>query len=472
MMPRVPLAGVMLAVTTACAEPNGPPTLPREPSAALWPTFVLTSSSGVRPAAPAAEGSAQAAQELQQVRAAQAALTPVMDSLIRLHDGDPTALWTRSAVDLLGFYWTLLPDIRVATPARSARLMALLHVAMHDAAVASWDAKYTFNRRSPSRSGNGIRAIAPVGDVPSYPSEHAAVAAAAHAILVAHALPGDTARLGALMRDVGPARIASGAAWPSDVDAGYALGRAVAQRVLARAATDGANVPWQGSVPQGPNYWKPTPARRVAIPFDALAGTWRTWVIPSGDAYRLAPHPTPGSAAFKANQDELKALANGGRTTAQMDRARFWATEAPTARWDLFMDDELAKRRWSVPRAARARAWMSIAMYDAFVACWDSKYAYWLARPVTMDPTLTTIFSTPPFPSYPSGHSTISTAAAEVMAELFPERKDEYHRLAVEASNSRVWAGVHYRFDIEWGDSLGARVGRVVVARMRQLGGA
>jgi membrane-associated phospholipid phosphatase len=89
-----------------------------------------------------------------------------------------------------------------------------------------------------------------------------------------------------------------------------------------------------------------------------------------------------------------------------------------------------------------------------------------------MDPTLTTVFSTPPFPSYPSGHSTISTAAAEVMAELFPERKAEYHRLAVEASNSRVWAGVHYRFDIEQGDSLGARVGRVVVARMRQVGGA
>lgn len=459
-----------IAALASCTEPSTAPTLPDEPSAATWPTFVLVNASALRPAAPPAEGSPLAAQELALVRAAQGATTPAMDSLIRLHDDDPTSVWTRAAVDLLGLYWALLPDVRLATPARSARLMALLHVATHDAVVASWDAKWAWNRRAPARAGVGVRAMVPVGDVPSYPSEHAAVAAAAYAVLVAHALPGDTARLGALLREVGAARIASGAAWPSDVEAGYALGAAVAQRVLARAATDGSSQAWEGRIPEGPSYWKPTPARRVAVPFDALAGTWRTWVIPSGSAFRLLPHPAPGTPAFQANLDELRSLAAGGRTIAQMDRARFWATEAPTARWDLFVEEELVRRRWSIPRAARARAWVSIAMYDAFVACWDSKYHYWLARPVTMDPAINTVFSTPPFPSYPSGHSTISTAAAEVMAEFFPDRKAYYHDLAVEASNSRVWAGVHYRFDIEWGDSLGARVGKAVVARLRDSG--
>lgn len=106
-------------------------------------------------------------------------------------------------------------------------------------------------------------------------------------------------------------------------------------------------------------------------------------------------------------------------------------------------------------------------MYDAFVACWDAKFHYWLARPITVDPSLNTIFSTPPFPSYPSGHSTISNAAAQVMNALFPEKSREWDDLALEASNSRVWSGVHYRFDIEAGETLGATVGKAVVARMQ-----
>jgi membrane-associated phospholipid phosphatase len=463
------LLALLLAIGS-CAEPSTAPALPADAAAASWPPFVLAAPNALRPAPPPAEGSAQQAAELAEIVALQQAPGPARDSLVRHHDGDPTSLWSRTAVDLLGFYWTILPDIRIATPARSARLMALLQVAMHDAVIATWDAKWTYRRRAPWHGAPGVRALVPAGDVPSYPSEHAAVAAAAHAILAAYALPGDTARLGALRREVGLARVASGAAWPSDVSAGYALGAAVAQRVLALAATDGANATWTGSIPDGPYSWKPTPARRVAVPFDALAGTWRTWVIPSGSAFRLPPHPLPGTPAFQASMAELRALAAGGRTIAQMDRARYWATEAPTARWELFVEEELVHRRWSVPRSARARAWVSLAMYDAFVACWDSKYHYWLARPITIDPTLNTIFSTPPFPSYPSGHSTISTAAAEVMAVFFPEQAKRYHELAIEASNSRVWGGVHYRFDVEWGDSLGTRVGKAVVARMRELG--
>lgn len=453
-----------------CAEPSTAPTRPSDAGAAGWPTFVLSSGAALRPTAPPAEQSAAAMAEIEAVIERQRARTPVTDSLVRLHDGDPTALWTRTAVDLLGIYWTILPDVRNATPARSARLMALLHVAMHDAVIAAWDAKYTYQRRAPARADGRVRALRAVGDVPSYPSEHATVAAAAAAVLVAGALPGDTARLRALMREAGEAQIAAGVAYPSDVQAGYALGNAVAQRVLAHAASDGADQEWDRVFPTGPSTWAPTPPRRVAIPFDALAGRWRPWVIASGDAFRPPPHPAPGSFEFQVSLDELRRLASGGVTVAQMDRARFWATEAPTARWDLFVEEELQRRRWSVPRSARARAWVSIAMFDAFVACWDAKYHYWLARPITTDPTLRTVFATPPFPSYPSGHSTISSAAASVLGALLPDRAAHYDELAVEASNSRVWGGVHYRFDIEAGEVQGHRVGAAVVARMRAQG--
>ena len=454
----------------ACAEPSTAPTLPNEAGAADWPTFVLTRGDALRPTAPPAERSAVAESEIQEIIALQRTTTATTDSLVRRHDGDPTSIWTQAAVDLLGVYWTILPDVRNATPARSARLMALLHVAMHDAVVASWDAKFAYRRRAPARGDGRVRALVPVGDLPSYPSEHAAVAAAASAVLVASALPGDTARLRALMREVGDARIVAGAAYPSDVQAGYALGDGVARRVLAHAASDGADQEWDRAFPTGPNVWLPTPPRRVAIPFDALAGRWRPWVISSGDAFRPPPYPAPGSFAFQVSLDELRRLAAGGVTVAQMDRARYWATEAPTARWDLFVEEELQRRRWSVPRSVRARAWVSIAMFDAFVACWDAKYHYWLARPVTVDPALRTVFATPPFPSYPSGHSTISSAAAGVLAALFPDRAAHYDTLAVEASNSRVWGGVHYRFDIDAGEVLGHRVGEAVVARMRATG--
>lgn len=73
--------------------------------------------------------------------------------------------------------------------------------------------------------------------------------------------------------------------------------------------------------------------------------------------------------------------------------------------------------------------------------------------------------ATPAFPSYPSGHSTISAAAAEVLASLFPDAAAEYRREAAEASLSRVWGGVHYRFDLTAGEVLGRAVGKAVVGR-------
>lgn len=464
------LLAPMAAALLSCAEPSTAPSPPADEVAATWTTWLLGRTDVLRPGAPPADGSPQATQELDEIVTLQRNRTATTDSLVRRHSGDPVELWSRTAVDLLGFYWTLLPDVRLATPARSARLMALLHVATQDAVLATWEAKYAYKRRAPWQVDSRVRTLMTSGDVPSYPDEHAAVAAAAREVLAAHFLPGDTTRLRTLMRETGDARIVAGAAHRSDIDAGYTLGLAVGRRVLQHAMADGSDRVWTGSIPAVSWAWKPTPVRFVSVPFDAMAGTWKTWVIPSGDAFRPPPFPVVGSPRFDASLDELRRLSAGGRTVTQMDRARYWATEAPTARWELFMEEELTRRRWSTPRAARARAWLSVAMYDAFVACWDAKYHYWLARPVTINRTLTTVFSTPPFPSYPSGHSTVSTAAAQVLSEFFADRAREWEEKATEASNSRVWGGVHYRFDIEAGDTLGRRVGERVVTRMRAEG--
>jgi membrane-associated phospholipid phosphatase len=456
----------------ACAESPLAPERVATASVAGWSTWVVPSASALRPPAPAAELSAASAAEIDEIVRLQSSRSARTDSLVRHWDGDPGAPWSRLAIGRLDFYWPLLPDVRLATPARAARTSALLHVALHDAIVATWEAKYAYMRRAPAQASGRVRPLVPIDGTPSYPSAHAAAAAAAAAIL-SYAFPiDDSATFDRMAREAAESRIVAGAAYRSDVDAGWALGRAVAERVIERAMSDGSADPWHGTVPVGAGVWTPTPPRRVKVPFDATAGQWRTWVISAGNMYRLPPPPALGSPAFRDALDEVKRYATGGRTGEQLTAARYWATDAPSIRWELAMEDELARRRWSIPHAARARAYTSVAMYDAFVACWDSKYTYWLARPVTMDSTVTPAFSTPPFPSYPSGHSTISNAAAVVMGELFADAAASFARRADEASLSRVWAGVHYRFDVELGDSLGAKVGRDVVARMRSDGAA
>jgi membrane-associated phospholipid phosphatase len=455
-----------LALAAACSD--GPTGLPRDAdsNAGSWRTWVLTSAAEIRPAPPPASGSAQATAEIEEIIRLQAARTPQGDSLVRVWDVLPTTRWHTRALDFSGFYWILLPDVRLATPARSARAFALLHVAMYDALVATWEAKYAYNRSAPTLSDGRVRALVSVAGVPSYPSEHAAAAAAAAGVL-SYLFPSeDTASLHALAREAGEARITAGAAYRSDVDAGFAIGRAVAARVVARARSDGSAAAWTGTVPTGPTAWRPTPSRFVTSPFDPTAGSWHTWVIPSGSAFRPDPPPLPGSERFEWDLQELLFLSQT-RTAEQVDIARFWATESPSARWEVFMQEEIDRRRLGPMRAARALALASVATYDAMVACWDAKYAYWLMRPVTADAAIHTVFSTPPFPSYPSGHSTLSSAVAEVFAELFPDAAAHYRHKGEEASLSRVVAGVHYRFDVLAGEALGRRVGEAVVAWAR-----
>lgn len=456
----------------ACAEghPAAPETTAGE-SVATWSTWVLSRGDALRPAPPPGAGTPAELAERDEVVQLQASRTARDDSLVRAWDGDPTSTWTRYAVERLDFYWPLLPDVRLVTPVRAARIMALLHLAMQDVVVATWDAKYAYGRRGPRFADRRVTALVPVSDVPSYPSEHAAVAAVASSLL-SYLLPiEDTVALRTKARAAALTRIVAGAAHRTDVEAGWQLGLAVAERVMARARQDGSERPWTGVIPTGDVMWRPTPPRRVPSPFDPLAGEWRTLVIPSGDAFRLPPPPARTSTRFAADLAELQQFSRNGRTLEQTTRARYWATDAPSLRWELFVDDEVRARRWTVPHAAQVRAWVSVAIYDAAVACWDSKYTWWLARPITVDPTLTTVFGTPPFPSYPSGHSAMSTAAAHVMEAFFPDAKARYHHLAEEASFSRVWGGVHYRFDVVDGDSLGARVGRAVVERLRSRRG-
>lgn len=465
---RVRHAAVLAAafLLGSCANDGAGPTTPQaraESAAGSWRTWIIQDGASLLPPPPPAAGSAEEKAEIAEILSLQAKLGDSTLAEIRRWDGLPTSAWTDELLAQQEHAWILVPEVVAGTPVRAARAGALMHAAVYDALVATWNAKYRYDRQAPFRADSRVRRrAADDGGVPSYPSEHAAAAAAAAAVL-AYAFPqADSAALQAEVRRAGESRIAAGMNYRSDVEAGWAIGRAVAARAIALAQTDGSAVAWDGRMPDGTQYWRPTPPRYIDPPFDPLAGTWRPWVLQHADELRIGPPPAMTSARFQEDLAELRRL-NTTRTPQQADIARYWATDPPSLRWSMFLESEIASHGLGPMHAARAHALLSIAMYDAFLACWDSKYYYWLLRPVTADSTVKTVFSTPPFPSYPSGHSTQSAAAAEVMAYLFPERAAFYHDRADEASVSRVYGAVHYRFDIEAGEALGRAVGRKVV---------
>ena len=100
------------------------------------------------------------------------------------------------------------------------------------------------------------------------------------------------------------------------------------------------------------------------------------------------------------------------------------------------------------------------------MACWDAKYAYWAIRPSQLDPEFQTVMPAPAHPSYPSAHSCLSAAQAGVLAHLFPTAEAQVTALADEAGESRIWAGIHFRSDVEAGLALGEDVAEAVIAHV------
>jgi hypothetical protein len=192
------------------------------------------------------------------------------------------------------------------------------------------------------------------------------------------------------------------------------------------------------------------------------AGTWKTWVITSG-AQRRVP-PPPDRAVTGKELDELLRIATA-RDRQALDRVAYWDTGSPSYRWGEIAVAEHLKigTPWQI--AVRDLALMHIAVYDAMIAAWDSKYAYLRPRPSTVNASLATVVPNPPSPSYPAEHAVAAGAASEVLADIFPQRADYLRQLADEAARSRLIAGVNYQSDIVVGLALGREVAALVIAR-------
>jgi membrane-associated phospholipid phosphatase len=180
-------------------------------------------------------------------------------------------------------------------------------------------------------------------------------------------------------------------------------------------------------------------------------------------------------------------------TPEQRQIALFWAdnpvaTGTPGFHWISVVNQMVPRRALSAPQAARLYALTSIAIADAFIGTWREKYRSNVVRPVTyvnrmFDPTWVTVFATPPFPEYPSGHSTLSAAAALVLGRTLgdtiafvdstqvdighaPRTFASFSAARDEVAMSRVYGGIHYFPAVRHGIVQGECVAERVLGRL------
>jgi len=286
-----------------------------------------------------------------------------------------------------------------------------------------------------------------------HPSESAAVNAASAAVL-SQFFPLDVATIQAWLD-------ADRAAdqWPGekneDADAGETIGRGIADAVIARSTTDEYLVASPGAPPVGPAYWVSAPGTAIVR---SLYGV-RPFFLTSNDQLRPPPPPAFGSAEFLAGLEEIRMISDT-RTPEQIAIAQFyaWGTAPFTAgNLNLMADQLITDHHRTELEAARILAYANAAAFDAQIACYDAKFAYWLIRPTQADPAITLAVALPNHPSYPSGHSCITTAILTTLGDAFPSERNRLDALVTLVGLSRMYGGLHYRFDVEAGQTIGRR---------------
>lgn len=232
-----------------------------------------------------------------------------------------------------------------------------------------------------------------------------------------------------------------------------ALADLILQKVQERKNQDSI----QSIVPKplkGDNYWA------GINPVTPDAASWKTWFLSSGNFYRADAPPEYGS---KEDLDQLKQVKDALKNVSdeQKDAVAYWAggagTVTPGGIWLGLFDEQAKKENLSLQKLVESRFVLAGTIADAFIACWDTKFTYWTKRPNMRDSSIRTIIPTPNFPSYTSGHSTVSAAAALILSQYFPE--GNWNQMAQEAKDSRLWAGIHFPVDNEVGFELGKNVG-------------
>ncbi|CCH51197.1 phosphoesterase PA-phosphatase related protein [Fibrisoma limi BUZ 3] len=463
--------------------------------AGTWKTYILTAPTDVTVSTPASVSSTEYQAELTDLKSKSASLTREQQEAVTYWGAGAVYRWNEIARELAARYNVppastpdgkypnpdpnnplADPRFPFANPPYTARALSYLSVAQYDALVSAWHYKYQFGRSAPSKVDGTVRAALPTSALPSYPSEDAVVAAASYTVLKAM-FPGEVPFLDAKLAEHRNSRLWAGMNVASDLVAGADLGSQVAAKVMARARTDGMSAANNQALTTDmiaaaksrglSEIWvsQEIPARPPMLPnYGAVA----PWNFDKATIAKLRPGPPPAldSPDFKKALDELKAI-NGNQTREQARIANYWAdgvgSYTPPGHWHRTAADAAHEARFSEIRMARTLALVGTTLMDAGVCCWETKFYYYYPRPQQFG--LKTSVGLPNFPSYTSGHSTFSAAAATVLGYVFPDRATEFWSRALEASDSRIYGLIHYRFDCEAGLTCGKNIAKYAIER-------
>ncbi|HLG41558.1 MAG TPA: vanadium-dependent haloperoxidase [Chitinophagaceae bacterium] len=376
------------------------------------------------------------------------------------------------------------PQFPFANPPYAARAYAYVSAAQYDALVAAWHYKKLYNRPAPYKVDATVNVLIPKSDLPSYPSEDATVAGAAVEILKLM-FPGDQDFIQQKAEEHKRSRIIAGANVRSDIEAGEALGKQVAQKFVTRARGDRA-----GAAAGNPAQWKQMEDDAIArgeIPWYSLEvpkrppmlplfGKVKPFLFDSLTVIALRPGPPPSTSSNELKKETEEVL--GETTNATRENIRithFWSdgvgTYTPPGHWMAIAAEDFVTKNFSEVRWARNMALVGMAEMDAAIVCWDTKYYYFNPRPSQMNPAIKSLTGIPNFPSYISGHSTFSGAASIILSHIIPERANDYMAMAQEAARSRFVGGLHYdKSDCGVGLVVGKNVGNYAVQRAKTDG--
>lgn len=505
-LPTVISCGVVLFATGCDNSIHPTELLPPLEAASLdanagtWRMILLTAPNQFAVAAPTAVGSAAYTAELDAIKAAQGNLTAVQRQSIVYWSGGGVLRWNQILRGLVARYNLPPapaadgtypvpsaenpfgdPNFPFANPAYAARAYSYVSAAQADALKAAWYWKFQYNRQSPAKVDNGISALAPVSDLPAYPSEDAVLSGVTVEMLKA-LFPASVEEITLRAAEERNAALWSGKATASDIAAGLALGKAVATVFLARAGTDGMS-----TAGGSPTLWKSLADAAVARgeipwvsqespprpPMLAAFGQVRAWMMTPAQVVAERPAPPPSTSSAKMVQElaEVKQAVDK-LTREQLAIAYKWndgaGTYTPPGHWNDIATEHIRDAKMSEVRAARALALLNMAMHDAAVGCWESKFFYFNPRPSQLDASIKTPIGLPNFPSFSSGHSTFSASATVVLSYLFPAAAGDFAALRDEAAISRLYGGIHYRSDIEGGKAHGVRIGSYTVQFAQQ----
>jgi hypothetical protein len=379
--------------------------------------------------------------------------------------GEVVARWNKNAIQ----------DLLPTPPTDITRSLAMVHIAMHDAANAV-------------RPHYAAYAYADATDVGAEPALAAAVAAAT---VLKHRRPGLVAQIDAQL-----AQDLAAVSPKSRRDASVAVGQAAANAIIALRSNDGSTVQ-PGLVPYT-NGSQPGEYRATHPQGLVLAPQWGNvtpFALAAGNQFVGDGPPAIGSAEYTADFEEVKALGSAGstaRSAEQTAEAKFWIENPPTV-FNRVAQKAIADQGLDLWQAAQGMALTQISFADAIIASWNAKYTVKFWRPITAirladtdgndattsDTAWTSLNVTPPFPEYDSAHAVVAGASAAVLTQVFgsvgftetsgasgspiTRTYTSWQHAADLSTDSRIWGGFHFRDACEDGQATGEAIGQHIL---------